>query len=192
MSVAFAQYVPFTVADLADTPDDGQRYEIQDGVLVVTPPPSFDHNLVSDVVRDVLRGAAPEGLFVVTGVGVQLGSDQEFRIPDVVVSSGRPQAGGLYLAPDQVLAAVEVVSPESRTTDRTTKPEVYAAAGITCMWRVETDRFPGQLPGEQLPVVFVLRLGPAGNEVVARLSAGSVGTAPLPFPVAFDPATLLD
>lgn len=192
MSVALAQRSPFTVADLADTPDDGRRYEIQDGVLVVTPPPVPGHNWVADSVRDALRAAAPRGVFVVTGAGVTLGSDEQFRIPDVVVTNVHPRLAMKYFNADQVLAAVEVVSPGSRTTDRDTKPRVYAAAGIPCLWRVETDRFPGQLPGEQLPVVFVYRLTSAGDELVARLSAGSVGTAPLPFVVAFDPAVLID
>src|ERR1700749_2703166 len=33
----------WTVADLADFPDDGNRYEVLDGMLYVTPAPSFDH-----------------------------------------------------------------------------------------------------------------------------------------------------
>jgi hypothetical protein len=37
---------PLTVADLDDTPDDGQRYELDDGVLVVSPAPMAIHQRV--------------------------------------------------------------------------------------------------------------------------------------------------
>lgn len=192
MTVALEHRSPFTVADLADTPDDGRRYEIQNGVLFVTPPPHVRHNSIADQLWALLRTAAPPDVFVYTASGVTLGSDEEFRIPDVIVTTVHHRDVSRYHDASQVLAAVEIVSPGSRTIDRVTKPAVYSAAGIPCLWRVETDRFPGQLPGEQLPVVFVYRLTSDGGELVARLSAGSVGTAPLPFPVAFDPATLLD
>ena len=34
---------PFTQDDLADRPEDGHRYELGDGVLLVTPAPSLRH-----------------------------------------------------------------------------------------------------------------------------------------------------
>ncbi len=35
----------WTVADLAHTPDDGLRYELVDGVLLVSPAPSNNHEI---------------------------------------------------------------------------------------------------------------------------------------------------
>ncbi|MGK5518006.1 Uma2 family endonuclease [Micromonospora sp. URMC 107] len=43
------------------------------------------------------------------------------------------------LMPDDVILAVEVVSPGTRRTDRFAKPGEYAAAGIPFYWRIEQD-----------------------------------------------------
>lgn len=183
---------PFTITDLENTPDDGRRYEIEDGRLSVTPHPAPVHNWIADQLQHLLSDAAPPEEYVITSVGVRLNSDQQFRIPDVTVAALHPITAGPYYNVPEVLAVVEVVAPMTRLMDRITKPAVYAEAGIPCMWRVETDPFPGQLSNEQLPVIFVYRLTTAGAELVARLSAGTVGTAPLPFPVTFDPAVLVE
>lgn len=53
-----------------------------------------------------------------------------------------------------VLLAVEVVSPDSESRDRTTKPQKYAAAGIPNFWRVERGGTGGE------PVVHVYELDP--------------------------------
>ena len=34
---------PFTVADLEAMPDDGNRYELIDGMLIVSPAPGWEH-----------------------------------------------------------------------------------------------------------------------------------------------------
>ncbi|MGH2719060.1 MAG: Uma2 family endonuclease [Actinomycetota bacterium] len=46
------------------------------------------------------------------------------------------------LDPADVLLAVEIVSPGSRTRDRVTKPVVCAQWGIPSYWRVEPDESP--------------------------------------------------
>jgi Uma2 family endonuclease len=58
-----------------------------------------------------------------------------------------------YEAKDVVLA-VEVVSPDSESRDRTTKPQKYAAAGIPHFWRVEQNGTSGK------PIVHVYELDP--------------------------------
>jgi Uma2 family endonuclease len=41
--------------------------------------------------------------------------------------------------PEQVVLAIEIVSPSSQAMDRFTKPALYAAAGIVHYWRIETE-----------------------------------------------------
>jgi hypothetical protein len=89
-----------------------------------------------------------------------------------------------------MLAVVEVVSPSSRRTDRVTKPEVYASAGIGAFWRIELDLFPGS-DGDDLPVVLAYRLDGDGYRLAARAGAGTMVRVPVPYPVEFDPAVLL-
>ena len=56
---------PFTVAELDRMPDDGRRYELLDGVLVVSPRPTTIHQVVAGRLYGVLSGACPEDLCVV-------------------------------------------------------------------------------------------------------------------------------
>lgn len=46
----------WTVDDLDDLPDDGQRYEVIDGELFVTPSPSLDHQAAVGALYRVLAG----------------------------------------------------------------------------------------------------------------------------------------
>ena len=56
---------PFTVHDLEGMPDDGHRYELLDGALVVTPVPGFRHQKIAYRLYPVLEAAAPDEFEVV-------------------------------------------------------------------------------------------------------------------------------
>ena len=45
---------PFTVAELDRMPDDGHRYELLDGVLVVSPRPTTVHQFVATRLASML------------------------------------------------------------------------------------------------------------------------------------------
>ena len=49
----------FTVDDLDRMPDDGRRYELVDGVLMVSPAPSLPHQVVLKELVVQLHGACP-------------------------------------------------------------------------------------------------------------------------------------
>ena len=116
----------WTLADLDGLPDDGRRYEIIDGSLLVSPPPG------NNTKFGRLLWLSPGS--VALGPG-------NYRQPDVLllaetaVGRGQPLAAG----PEDVLLAVEVMSPGSVTEDRITKPAMYARAGIEHYWRLEPD-----------------------------------------------------
>lgn len=120
-------------------PDDGRRYEVVDGLLVVSPPPTFWHQEVGAALLRQLAAEAPSDWRVLLELGLPLGTDG--RVPDLTVVSARaPRGPGAPLpGPEHVGLVVEVVSPSSRKTDRFAKPGEYAEAGIPLFWRVETE-----------------------------------------------------
>lgn len=175
---------------LLEGPDDGNRYEVINGELIASPAPNPRHQRMGDRLCRLLTDNAPSGTETVTATAVRCGQDGLVLVPDVVVGCFDPLSGSV-IEVAEVLAVVEVVSPGSRRRDRSAKPEIYAAAGIPTFWRVELDPFPGQLPTEEPPVVLVYALVGSEYQLAARLAAGSLSRADLPYPVEFDPAALL-
>ena len=120
-------------------PDDGRRYEVVDGLLLVSPAPTFWHQAVGAALLRQLSAQATDDWRVLLALGLPLGTDG--RVPDLsVVSSRAPLRPGAPLpGPEHVGLVVEVVSPSSRKTDRFAKPGEYAEARIPLFWRVETE-----------------------------------------------------
>lgn len=182
MTEALSHVGPWTAADLAGLPDDGQRYEIIDGSLLVSPPPSTKHQLVSGRLAVFLRESAPAGLDVVEAVGLRLGSGR-LLIPDVVVATSIAlMSDEPTLRPADVPLVVEVVSPSNAAMDRVFKPQLYAAGGIGWMWRAELH------PDGVEIVVLELRDGQA----IERTR--SIGTLRVdaPYPIEIPVDRLLD
>src|ERR1700685_3478328 len=73
-----------TAADMENMPDDEFRYELDDGVLIVSPAPSTLHQLAVSRLTVLLSAACPDGLVVLPGVGVNISKFQH-RVPDVAV-----------------------------------------------------------------------------------------------------------
>lgn len=130
---------PWTVDDLRRLPDDGLRYEIVDGALVVTPAPSPWHQSVGARLLVQLATQAPAQWAVGYEMTLTVGGGT--RVVDLVLVRGDvpvPRGSSDYL-PDHFGLVVEIVSPSSRSTDRVLKPLEYAAAGIPFYWRVEIE-----------------------------------------------------
>ena len=54
----------YTIADLDDLPEDGRRYELADGWLLVSPMARRRHQWVSSTLGDLLKAACPAHLSV--------------------------------------------------------------------------------------------------------------------------------
>ncbi len=167
---------------------DGNRYELLDGSLLVSPPPSNYHQYVADSLVAALRAAVPEGLRVISAVGARLSTGTIF-IPDIVVmtESGFDSTPPTDTA--EVRLVVEVVSPSSTSKDRVLKPAKYAAAGVPHYWRVELENSPELGPDDKPPVILAYVLDASAYRLVSKMSAGTRGVLPAPFE--FDPADLL-
>lgn len=145
MDLLRAHDQPWVFEDLADLlPDNGDRHEVVDGNLVVTPPPSQTHQLVAGLLVRALTENAPPTWIAVQELPLRLGTDG--RVPDVAViqrdSPWRDRSRPMPVGPEHFGLVVEVVSPRTAKTDRFFKPAEYAAAGIPCFWRVELDPEP--------------------------------------------------
>jgi Uma2 family endonuclease len=136
----------WTVDDLELLPDDGLRYELVDGALLVTPPPLNDHNLWANELSHLLHRAISRDWVVLAPGAVEF-DIRNWRSPDLLLVR-REALQRKYARPDEALLAMEVMSPSSVSTDRLVKPAQFAAAGIPHYWRIE--------PGE--PVLITHQL----------------------------------
>jgi Uma2 family endonuclease len=141
---------PFTVADLDRTPDDGRRYELLDGVLVVSPRPVIAHQWVATRLASVLLMACPEDLGVVAEPALQLSRKTELA-PDIVVVRVDQAQGAKFTTPP--LLVVEVRSPSTALIDLSRKKAVYEKFGVPSYWIVDPE------PARPELTVFELRGG---------------------------------
>ena len=130
--MAMALHVPlYTVDDLETFPDDGNRYELLDGVLLVTPAPAAAHQLVASRIQGELFVAlAKPGHAHVVGPGAVVRKPKTQLEPDVLVySSSYPPRTDWPKIKDHWLA-VEVLSRSSQVYDREFKMDAYFALGV--------------------------------------------------------------
>lgn len=179
MATALPWGAPLTELDLAGRPDDGHRYELIDGALLVTPSPNLRHQTcVVALVCLLLAARRPEHRVLVAPFDVRLSPTTVLQ-PDVLVALGT-DVGETRLERAPVLV-VEVVSPSTRSIDLGTKRLAYEEAGVAAYWVVDPDE----------PSLTVLHLH-AGRYVEHAVVAGDEryeGT--LPFPVTVVPAALV-
>lgn len=169
-----------TVDDIEAMPDDGNRYELLDGVLVVSPAPAPRHQRAVLNLWNLLNAAAPKHLWVmVAPLDVVLGP-RTWVEPDVLVASKADFDDKRLPVPP--LLAAEVLSPSSALTDLNVKFEHYRAAGIPSYWVVD--------PLEFRLIAWELRDG--AYVEVADVSGDETWRAILPFEVEIVPSALID
>lgn len=129
---------PLTRADLDAMPDDdGHRYELIDGVLVVTPAPRFRHQEIVGRLFTMLTQACPESMEVVLAPFDVALSDDTVLQPDLLVATYTDITDrDLPRAP---LLAIEVASPSTRLFDLNTKRARFDEAGIGAFWVVDPE-----------------------------------------------------
>ena len=173
---------PFTVDDLEGFPDDGNRYELIDGMLHVSPAPVPLHQIVLSELHFVLRLACPSHLLVlVAPLDVQ--PDQTTSLqPDILVA--RPPDFGPKNLPVAPLLAAEVLSPSTRLYDLNTKRFAYEKMGVPSYWIVDPTG-PGALT--------VFEFDDEGRyRQDTHVEGDEEFAATRPFPVTVVPARLLD
>lgn len=164
-----AAYLDWTVDMVDALPDDGQRYEIIDGELFVTPAPGEAHQ---DVVGALYRrlhqyvAGSEVGIAMISPADVRRGDRTRNRVqPDVFVVrlvEGKRPAYPYDL--HDLLLAVEVASPSNPILDYQVKRDLYLREGVREYWVINPDersvsRWRNRdAPGEVLTEQIVLTL----------------------------------
>lgn len=129
---------PYTVDDLDRFPDDGNRYEIVEGSLHVSPSPMPRHQVVVANLHLVLQAACPPHLRVLFApLDIVLARDTVLQPDLLVVPADTPTDRRIDTAPPLV---VEVLSPSTWSYDLNLKPVVYRRAGVGSFWAVDPQR----------------------------------------------------
>jgi len=138
----------FTVDMVRAFPDDGQRYELVEGILLVTPAPALDHQVVVARLLAALHAyiGATGPAYVVSPGEIEVAPKLHLE-PDLLVfpSTFRPKTK--WTDVNAWWLAVEVLSPSSKHYDRDYKLEAYLRVGVTEVWMVDLDRHCCEISG---------------------------------------------
>lgn len=166
---------PWTEADLDAFPGKGNRYEIIDGRLIVTPPGTDRHGSIQAEVTALLLGARPDKYRVVVECGVRVPEGN--LIADVAVLHPFGRRGVTWRDARDVALVVEIASPWSAQFDATDKLASYARAGIPSYWRVEQDA-----------TAHIYEIDGREYREIEVVKPGAEWTASAPFEVTLRPA----
>jgi Uma2 family endonuclease len=169
----------FTIADLEELPPDGRRYELLDGVLLVTPSPRWEHQWGIEVLADALRAAVPSTL-VAFGLPLEVSQgERTYFEPDLVVVRDTDLVEGVRFRAVPVLVG-EVLSPSTRSFDQVLKRHAYARIGVPHYWIIDLDE----------PSIVVLTLIDGGYVETARAVGDETLMVTEPFGVSVIPSSL--
>jgi Uma2 family endonuclease len=168
----------WTRADLERLPDDGNKYEIIHGELLVSPAPRPAHEEIIHALRRVLEPYCDRERIgrVYDGKPAFVTDDSEV-MPDIVVRTAvTPPPERWDDAPMPVLV-VEVLSESTRRADRVRKRAFYVESGIPAYWIVDGETRTITVVTSGAPdAAFstTLTWHPAGTSNPMRLDVGSL------------------
>ncbi len=178
MTVMPRDSIEWTVQDLDLLPEDGLRYELLDGTLLVSPAPTRRHQRAAFQLSIVLTAVCPPEMEVLIAP-LDWRPDQRTSLqPDVLVLADRNLESP---AEDSMILAVEVLSPSSRRKDAVYKRSKYEDSRIASYWIVDPEG----------PSIVALDLVDGHYSIVGEASADDPLTLEKPFPVTIVPAALI-
>lgn len=127
------------------------RYELEDGELIITNPATFRHAFIIRFLTNFFEGQInqlSQPLITLSGIGVRTSVNRS-RIPDLCVIN-REEISDLDVSAvmESAIIAIEIVSSESQTRDYRYKRSEYSVVGIPEYWIVD--------PSEQKVTVLSL------------------------------------
>ena len=130
-------------ADLERLPNDGNRYEVLDGELFVTPQAAFRHQQVAArLIRKLGDYCEHHGIGEVVGPGSVIFERESELQPDVQVIPGRraPHANVAWEDLPLPILVVELLSDSTARRDLGKKREAYLRIGIPAYWVVDLQQ----------------------------------------------------
>lgn len=164
----------YTVDMVRALPADGQRYELLEGILLVTPQPSFDHQIVVGRLVTALSNYLGESRLarVVSPGEIEVAPKLHLE-PDVLVVPATLSPGTQWTEMSGWWLAAEVLSPSSRYYDRDYKLEAYLRLGVQEVWLVDLDRHAVDVSAQDgrrsVPAAGMVRWHPSGAAAVMEL-----------------------
>ena len=150
--------VYYTVDMVRTLPDDGNRYEVVHGELLVTPSPRLWHQtLVTRLLHALATylDSEPVGLVYASPADISWGREDILVQPDVFVIP-RAEARTLdWMQIRTLLLAVEVLSQSSQRADRFTKRRLYQEQHVSDYWVIDGGQHVVEVwtPDAAFPVV---------------------------------------
>jgi Uma2 family endonuclease len=171
------QHAGWTAEMARALPDDGRRYEVLDGALLVTPAPELMHQRAVMRLYDHLKPYTESN-----GLGETLVSPADIEFsprrlvqPDLFVvpmeGGGRPKT---WRDISSLLLAVEVLSPSTARADRLRKRRIYQDEGVPEYWIVDLDArmIERWRPRDERPEILVDQLSWQPRTDAAPLTVG--------------------
>lgn len=156
-------------------PDDGKRYEVVHGELLVTPAPRLSHQeLVGRLYRALAAYLEQErvGHVMFSPADISWAADTLVQ-PDVFVADLNEVRTMNWSNVRRLLLVVEVLSPSSLRADRFTKRRRYQEAEVGLYWVIDGDAQVVEewTPTAQFPRVErkLLRWQPPGADTAFKL-----------------------
>jgi Uma2 family endonuclease len=128
----------YTTEDLRRFPHDGNRYELLEGMLIVTPAPGSAHQIVLARLNATLvpyLGSTGLALAVLPGE-IEI-APKTLLDPDLLVIPTRYKPGTPWTQMTGWWLAVEVFSRSSKVYDRDFKRDAYLRLGVAEVWLVD-------------------------------------------------------
>ncbi|MGW6635151.1 Uma2 family endonuclease [Streptomyces cyaneofuscatus] len=164
-----------------DVPE-GWRAEIDEGQIVLVPPPHAHHNGIAAKVQRSLYATLPDDLEVYQTLGIHVAPLGKLYVPDLVVmpteliDAADPETSDALDAAEALLV-VEITSRGNAREDRTKKYRAYARAGVPMYLLI--DRFDTRGP------MSTLFTEPNDDGTFKHTDAAPFGK-PLALPAPFD------
>lgn len=168
----------FTADALDELPADGNRYELVDGLLLVSPSPTERHQRALVELLLLLKAAAPAGQRVYAAPLDVRFSPRVQTQPDLLVVEDGPPRDRLDRLP---VLCVELLSPGTRRHDLLIKRRAYEREGVSSYWLVDPA----------VPSLTALELHDGAYVEVARVEGDEAWTADRPYAVTILPSALL-